>query len=403
MSANTFRLRPLSDLFEIDKTQISKEDTEYSTLPFIGLENIESHSKRYLPELTSTPEGLCNRFSKKHLLYGKLRPYLNKVYLPDFDGKCSTEILPLLPKNNYSREFISIILQSQTFIEEAVKHSTGGRMPRANLKHLLKLKVSAPEAEEANIIANNLQSQLAHIETMRQAAVKQKEATKALQSAILREVFPWQAGESLPAGWRWNNLGNLVKMTNGVNSDQTRDSSLCPITRIETISFGKIDFNRVKYSYLTEEQKVKYLIREGDILFSHINSKERVGNLAIAEDLIQPIYHGINLVKFTAKNFETTAPKYLYFALQSKQAKDYFFENSQDAINQSSINQSTLSTLQIPLPENKDQQDEIVAYLERRFENQSSLNKQITINLDAINSLPAAILREAFSFGTKEN
>ena len=64
MSAATFRLRPLSDLFEVDKAQICKDETDYSKLQFIGLENIESHTKRYLPEFVSKPEGVCHRFSK---------------------------------------------------------------------------------------------------------------------------------------------------------------------------------------------------------------------------------------------------------------------------------------------------------------------------------------------------
>lgn len=260
-----------------------------------------------------------------------------------------------------------------------------------------------PTVEDQIAIARDLQSQLAHVETMRQAALKQKEAAKALQSAILREVFPWQAGESLPNGWRWEKLGNLVKMANGVNSDQTKDSSLCPISRIETISFGNIDFSRVKYSNLTESQKEKYEIREGEILFSHINSKERVGNLAIAEKLPKPIYHGINLLKFTVNDITAIAPKYLYFVLQSKQAKDYFFDNSQDAINQSSINQSTLSRLEVPLPATRQQQEKVISTLENMVNRHVSLNEKIEECLESIEALSAAILREAFNFQNVEN
>jgi type I restriction enzyme S subunit len=185
----------LDSLFTIDKQQIDKSNTLFNSLYFIGLENIESDTRKYVPSEENEENGssTCFLFSTKHVLYGKLRPYLNKVYLPNGDGRCSMELLPLLPKNGYSRDFIAAVVQSEIVIAFAVKHSTGGRMPRANINKINKLKVPRPSSnDECNYIGNYLNIKFAQLDKMRQAAKQQLEAIEALPGAILREVFDFE-------------------------------------------------------------------------------------------------------------------------------------------------------------------------------------------------------------------
>ena len=182
-------------MFTIDKQQIDKSNTLFNSLQFIGLENIESDTRKYVPSEENEENGssTCFLFSNKHVLYGKLRPYLNKVYLPEGDGRCSMELLPLLPKNGYSRYFIAAVMQSEIVIAFAVKHSTGGRMPRANMNKINKLEVSiSPSNDKYNYIGNYLSIQFAELDKMRQAAEQQLEAIEALPGAILREVFDFE-------------------------------------------------------------------------------------------------------------------------------------------------------------------------------------------------------------------
>lgn len=397
MSAATFRLRPLSDLFEVDKAQICKDETDYSKLQFIGLENIESHTKRYLPEFVSKPEGVCHRFSKDHILYGKLRPYLNKVYLPEFDGKCSTEIVPLLPKNGYSREFISTILQSRTFIEEAVKHSTGGRMPRANLKHLLKLKVSVPEAEEANIVANSLQLQLAHVETMRQAALKQKEAAKVLQSAVLWGMFPWQAGEALPAGWRWEKLGKICKIYAGATPSRTNPYYWGG--DIPWIKTGEINFNRISETeeFITEaglNNSSARWIPKGAILIALYGQGATRGKVAILD-----IEATSNQACCALVCPDSLLNIYLFYFLYSRYED---IRNLSSGSSQDNLNGGLIKDYSIPIPSTKAEQEKIAKLVEDKLQSFKKLGEKFDNQLKAIKALPATILREAFAFQTSE-
>lgn len=136
----------LGNLFKVDKKQIDSSNPSFENLPFLGLENIEANTRKYISSETSqdTGESSCFLFDTSHVLYGKLRPYLNKVYLPEQNGRCSMELLPLKPSAGYSRNFVALILQSELVINHAIKHSTGGRMPRADINKLVNLRVPIP-------------------------------------------------------------------------------------------------------------------------------------------------------------------------------------------------------------------------------------------------------------------
>lgn len=182
----------LNNLFTIEKKQIDTTNPSFFTLCFIGMENIESNTRKFVP--TSNNNGIgessCYLFDESHILYGKLRPYLNKVYLPHKPGRCAMELLPLKPKNGFTREFVASILQTKIVIEHAVKHSTGGRMPRANINKLRKLKISIPSSHDVRVlIADKIKIKIGGIEQTRLAIEKQLESIGAMPGAILREVF----------------------------------------------------------------------------------------------------------------------------------------------------------------------------------------------------------------------
>lgn len=164
-------------------------------LPYLSLENIESTSGRILLDDTCQTKEIVRsttfRFDSRHVLYGKLRPYLNKVALPEFAGRCTTELVPLLPAPYVSRDFLAWLLRRPQTVAAAMKEKTGSRMPRANMQHLLSLPVMIPDQiAEQQRIANLMSSQLAHVLQAKQACQEQM----ALLDAYLKKalsVFPF--------------------------------------------------------------------------------------------------------------------------------------------------------------------------------------------------------------------
>lgn len=70
------------------------------------------------------------------ILYGKLRPYLNKVYVAEFDGIATTEILPMKVNHWVSVRYLSYFLRSEVFVNDANASVSWARMPRVTTKFL---------------------------------------------------------------------------------------------------------------------------------------------------------------------------------------------------------------------------------------------------------------------------
>jgi type I restriction enzyme S subunit len=183
----------IGNIFEEEKNQVQPYEEDFKTLPFIGLENIVSHTREYTDEEYNPPSSTCFKFDESNVLYGKLRPYLNKVYLPSSPGKSSMELIPLKTKNKYSRSFLAAILQSEMVIGNTVKFSTGGRMPRADLTKLKKLEAAIPVAyDKCNQIGNLIDKKIKEIVLLKKRVCTQLEAIEAMPAAILREVFDFK-------------------------------------------------------------------------------------------------------------------------------------------------------------------------------------------------------------------
>jgi type I restriction enzyme S subunit len=177
----------LGDICAEDKVIV---DGRSSDLPFLGLEMVESETGKIDWDVqTVQGTSTCFYFDERHILYGKLRPYLNKVALPDIQGRCSTELVPLLPKDENCREFIAYLLRRKETVDYAMAEKTGSRMPRVNVNYLLQMKVVVPIPDEQRRIAAIIDTQLAAVEKARQVAAEQMAYINALPASILRRAF----------------------------------------------------------------------------------------------------------------------------------------------------------------------------------------------------------------------
>jgi type I restriction enzyme, S subunit len=182
----------LSDACDPDRKMIAPGSALFAR-PYLSLEHIESGTGRILrlPEEIIEDEGrsTTHAFDQRHVLYGKLRPYLNKVALPDFEGRCTTEAIPLLPRGNVDRTYLAWLLRRDETVQTAMEGRTGSRMPRANMEELLNLEIPLPPLEMQRRIAAKLEVQMKAVETARIAAEEQLETINAMPAALLREAF----------------------------------------------------------------------------------------------------------------------------------------------------------------------------------------------------------------------
>ena len=179
----------LGEVCQLDKQTVLPNTEKWKKLSYIGLENIESESGNIINvSLLMKPSCSSFYFCNKHVLYCKLRPYLNKVALPDFEGICSSEAVPLMPsEQEINRYYLGCFLRQKRLANELMRHATGSRQPRASMERLLKIKIPLPPLSEQKRIVAKLDKQLATVEKARQAADKQLSEIKLFSAALLRE------------------------------------------------------------------------------------------------------------------------------------------------------------------------------------------------------------------------
>lgn len=182
--------------------------------------------------------------------------------------------------------------------------------------------------------------------------------------------------KSLPKGWAETEFGNIISLIkNGGNFKQEdlQSENYYPVSRIETIWNEEIDLNRVKYAEITHSDLAKYLLKIGDILFSHINSDRHLGKTAIYKNDVQLI-HGVNLLLLRTET--GVMPDYVNYYLRDYRFKGGFLEIAQRSVNQSSINQKKLSSIPFPLPP-LPEQERIVAKLDKLFAQHEKIKKAL--------------------------
>ena len=152
---------PLNHFVKIDKQQSMHEG-----LPFVGLEDIEAHTGRFIG--TMNPKKVKSstfKFDSRHTLYGQLRPYLNKYLVPNFEGHCSTEIQPLLPSKELHREFLSAWLAANCDAINAT--SFGSRMPRAKMEQVLEMEIKLPSLIEQKKAVDKIRNEATVVDAAR--------------------------------------------------------------------------------------------------------------------------------------------------------------------------------------------------------------------------------------------
>lgn len=137
---------------------------------YIGLENIESYNGRINSVQIDYNSGLTDFFKKGDVLFNKLRPYLAKGFIADFDAFGSGELL-VLTQYKGDKRFLLYYLLSSKFIDVINSSTYGAKMPRANWDFIKELSIITPTKEEQGKIANFLDEKSKTIDS----TIEQKE------------------------------------------------------------------------------------------------------------------------------------------------------------------------------------------------------------------------------------
>ncbi|HIJ95114.1 MAG TPA: restriction endonuclease subunit S [Desulfuromonadales bacterium] len=383
----------LGDVCEFDKRQ-----GLHKNLLYVGLEHIESHTGKFIGSTDPIEvKSSTFKFTTEHVLYGRLRPYLNKVLAPDFTGHCSTEIFPLKPCTNLSREFLQYWLLSNAVVEKIDATCTGARMPRANMNDVLNFEFLLPPLPEQQRIVGILDEAFEGIATAKANAEKNLQNARALFESHLQAVFS-ERGE----GWGERHLGDntlleIVDGDRGVNypkADDFLEEGHCLFMNTKNVRPDGFDFESTMF--ITEEKD--NLLRKGKLKRDDVvmTTRGTIGNIGhYSEDVpFQNIRINSGMLIFRP-NKSSLLPSFLFEMLRSEIVKDQI-RNQTTGAAQPQLPIKTLVNFKIPVPKKLEDQHAIVKKL-RAFEPETQRLESIyQQKITALDALKKSLLDQAF-------
>lgn len=160
MSTQVRRLR-LGDVLRLRKEIVHPRDNPQGRSIFVGLEHLESGTGRRTGSLEVDLASLTGRkpkFYKGDIVYGYLRPYLNKVWVAEFDGLCSVDqYVYEVERSLADAEFIAWFMRSPRYLLSAPVSAGPGQLPRIRLEEVAAVELDLPGLDEQQRVVTAIQ------------------------------------------------------------------------------------------------------------------------------------------------------------------------------------------------------------------------------------------------------
>ena len=278
---------------------------EDSPRKYMGLEHIESWTGRRIEDEAASSDGIATRFEKDDVLFGKLRPYLAKVYLAEQEGMATTEALVLMTEPALAPVFLKYLLLSGKFIDAVSGSTFGAKMPRANWEAIGGLPILLPSRDEQQKIAAFLDWKTGQIDALiakkkelmeklkeKRLAVITQAVTKGVNSAApMRDSgIPWLG--SLPKHWKIQRARFAIS----ANPPAPRLRALKPDDEISFIPMDAVGvqggLNLDQTRLLADVGGGYTEFQDGDVVVAKITPCFENGKAAIASGLMNGAAYG---------------------------------------------------------------------------------------------------------------
>ncbi len=396
-------------------------------LPYIGLEHIEAQTMRLLGRArTADMRSAATVFHKDDVLYGRMRPYLNKVWKAEFDGLCSTEFIVFEHLDRIDPGFLALRLNANDFVAFANGAARGER-PRVNSSEISRFHISLPpfsqqkritqhlhairqKMDRAAISSKNALQRLARYKTAlldaavsgdlteewRSTATEIGDANSLLLQILEQRRSAWlktnaartQSGTrkgyrepatpqvthalELPSSWTWASVEQLSELVDyGTSVKTTADNEGVPVLRMGNIVDGKIVPTNLKFLPNTHPD---LLLQDGDVLFNRTNSRELVGKTAVYRGTPSPCSFASYLIRVRA--MAGIVPELIAYFVNSSFGHVWIDSVATQQVGQANVNGTKLQALAIPLPPAPEQK-EIVRLIELRLKSADQLKLTI--------------------------
>lgn len=378
-----WEVKKLKNVCEIQKRANKRND-----LPYVGMEHIESNTSNFLGDLNPTNvKSNTFYFDFNNVLYGRLRPYLNKVLLPDFEGHCSTEIFPLKPSPNLNKKFLFYWFSSETTVNQINKTCTGTRMPRANFNKVMEFEIPVPSLSEQRRIVLILDEALAATTKAKENAEKNLKNAREVFESYLQEVF-----ENPSEEWKKNKLGEVSIINYGYTEKASFKEIGPKFLRITDIQDNIVNWDTVPFCSIEKNELSKYRLNDGDIVFARTGAT--TGKSFLITNPPLSVFASY-LIKVQIINLNVLHPQFLYLFFQTK---TYWQEINlgMSGSAQGGFNASKLAGMIIPTPP-VDVQFSMVSKFDILLKQTQKLESIYRQKIADLDELKKSLLQKAFA------
>ena len=341
----------LDSIAILDRQSIHPSQADAAT-PYLGLEHLDGDGGINCIQTVGSAGLKSNKFqfSDRHVLFGKLRPYLRKTAKPEFSGVCSTDIIPILPKDGVSRDYLFYFLRTPDTVNLATSRCSGANLPRLGPKQLASFQIPLPPLAEQKRIAGILDA----ADALR---AKRREALAQLDT-LLQSTFLDMFGDPVtnPMGWEVRSLGDLAvkKPNNGVfrrNPEYSESlvSGLPVVWVVELFRGNRIDISESRRLEATQTEIEKYGLLPGDLLFCRSSLKLdgiAYNNVFLGER--EEALFECHLIRVSPRT-DVVNPMFLNFQLRSVPMRALLKSKSKTAT-MTTIDQKALSSVEVVVP-----------------------------------------------------
>jgi type I restriction enzyme S subunit len=392
--------------------QMSNSGSKLKPDSYIPLENIESFTGKLIKKASNDNNETTNLFTKDDLLLNKLRPYLGKVYLADFDGGVSGEVIVLRPKRQlsiYTKYYLYRFL-SIHFIGKINSLTDGVKMPRTNPNKILVLEIGHPPLPEQTAIAHYLdtktqaidqriallEKKIGYYKELRRSLINET-VTKGLDRNVRMKVS--ELGFKTPEDWvqyRVKDLGFLYSGLSGksgddFNQDNNPDNkpfitfnNICNNTYITASQMGTVVVGK------GEKQKSA---KKGDIFFlMSSEGYEDIGKTSVLADDIDETY-----LNSFCKGFRVNQSKCNPFFLNYLMLSDYYRKLlviEGKGFTRINLKMEKVTDFNIIIPSSIAEQQQIADYLDRKLETISNIVSNIQSQIAKLKELRKTLIND---------
>ena len=311
----TWNVRPLGEV--VQPTRPRTKPSETPDLPFIGMENVEAHTMKLLGTVPArTMKSSAVHFQPNDVLYGRLRPYLNKVYRPDFEGLCSAEFIVFPKSEGVSSRYLQYFLNSSSFVSYAT-HLNAGDRPRVDFEQLSPYPFPVAPYEEQKRIVAEIEKQFSRLDEAVASLKRTKSNLKRYKAAVLKAAVE---GKLVPIKDRQTTkIGDVAELVTKGSSPNWQGFNYTEkgavFVRSQNVGWGELDLSDVAHlPPAFNEKERKSVLKRDDVLLNIVGAS--IGRAALAT----PDIEGGNVNQAVAVirlNQERMLPKYLMLNLLS--------------------------------------------------------------------------------------